>query len=90
MVSVLAGEEHGGPTISLGVVDVSARLEQCSSALLVTVLGREHERRMATGDCRLEVGLRLDQCASDLLKAKEGWALACGSGWARASASVAF
>ena len=34
MVSVLAGEEHGGPTISLGVVDVSARLEQFPSNLL--------------------------------------------------------
>ena len=34
VVSVLAGEEHGGPTISLGVVDVSARLEQFPSDLL--------------------------------------------------------
>ena len=61
VVSVLAGEEHGGPTISLGVVDVlSARLEQFPSDLL----------------SKAKEGL-------------EGGALACGSGWARASASVA-
>ena len=42
VVSVLAGEEHGGPTISLGVVDVSARLEQFPSAPIVTVLASEH------------------------------------------------
>ena len=47
VVSVLAGEEHGGPTISLGVVDVlSARLEQFPSDMILTVLGRYHERCM--------------------------------------------
>ena len=57
--------------------------------LEVAVLAGEHERSPVVLLSRVNGRPRLEQVESDLLKAKEGWALACGSGWARASASVA-
>ena len=56
----------------------------------MTVLAREHERCEALVLLGLEVGVCLEQCESDLLKAKERWPLACGLGWARASVTLRF
>ena len=60
-----------------------------ASDLEVPILASEHQSGIIVLLGGVDISTRLEQCASDLLEAKERWPLACGLGWARASASVA-
>ena len=90
LVIVLARNHQRGGAALLGCVNSRPCLEHCESNTIMTVLAREHERCEALVLLGLEVGVCLEQCESDLLKAKEGWALACGSGWAERVLSLRF
>ena len=79
-MAVLASRDQGGRALIVCLIWIGVCLEQVASALLVPVLGSEHERRPASFVSRVNCSPRLEQCANDLLKAKTGFALACGSG----------